>query len=112
MGWSGFKVGGGSQQLEAEAAKLQKQIDKLLDLLIEADSCSVVRAYEKRIEMMEQDNRLIEQRIVFVGSKPDTFRKSFEHAIRFLANPYEIWEKGNLDLKRNVIALAFSEPLV
>ncbi len=90
--WDGrvSKSGAAVNSLKAEAAKLQKQIDKLLDRLIEADSCSVVRAYKKRIEMMEQDNRLIEERIVFVGSKPDTFRKSFEHAIRFLANPYEI----------------------
>ena len=35
----------------------------------------------------------------------------FEHALRFLANPYNTWENGTFADRRNVLKLAFASKL-
>ncbi len=101
-----------TQSLLREASQLQKQIDKLIDRLVNATGDSVIEAYEQRIAKMQQDKKVLMERINNLAVKQDTFSKTFEHAMRFLSNPYKVWEKGSFDLKRNVLNLVFSEPLV
>ncbi len=46
------------------------------------------------------------------GKPRHTYEESFEHAMRFLANPWNIWKNSDLTLKRTVLRLAFVEPLL
>ncbi len=39
----------------------------------------------------------------------DRYDDFIEHALQFLANPWNLWETGQFTLKRMVLRLAFSE---
>lgn len=40
-----------------------------------------------------------------------SFEKMFKLAMRFLANPYEIWKNGDILIKRTVLRLVFASPI-
>ena len=43
------------------------------------------------------------------GKPIRSFEDMFEHACQFLANPWKIWNNGDLAQRRTVLKLAFSE---
>lgn len=97
--------------LEAQIKDTEDQIEALLDRIVEAASPSVIQAYEKRIDKLERQKiRLSEQSARSVPPQ-GRFEEFIEHALHFLANPWNIYEKGSLVLKRTVLKLVFAEPL-
>ena len=100
-----------SRRLKQEAVHLQEKIDSLVDRMVEADAPGVVAAYEARIERLQNDKRLLEDRVENTARPVTSFEDTFEHALRFLANSYEIWSSGHLGLRRTVLRLVFAEPI-
>ncbi|WP_299790810.1 recombinase family protein [uncultured Marivita sp.] len=100
-----------SNGLKANIKQLEKQIDQLLDRIVDASNSSVVTAYEKRIAKLEREKVLAEEQLAQSGKPRHTFEESFEHAMRFLSSPWTIWNNSDLTLKKTVIRLAFVEPL-
>ena len=89
----------------------QKKIDGLLERIVDAGSSSVVRAYEKKIEELERQKILLEERAE-AARKPRYAREDlFELAFEFLSSPWNIWDKGTLAVRKTVLRLAFSGPL-
>ena len=92
-----------------DVAKLEKQIDGLLDRIVEASTPSVVSAYEKRLAKLEREKLVMQEKLA-QGPKPKaSFDELFELACTFLANPWKIWESGQLTLRRTVLKLAFAD---
>ncbi|MEM1344783.1 MAG: recombinase family protein [Pseudomonadota bacterium] len=94
-----------------EAADSQRQIDKLLGLIVEASTPSVIAAYEARIADLEHTKALALEKAANNAQPRHTREELFELALAFLANPYKIWEKGCLSLRRLVLKLGFAERL-
>ena len=94
--------------LKAQIGKLEKQIDQLLDRIVDANSDSVVSAYEKRIAKLEREKLLAQEQLAKTGSPRHTLEESFEHAMSFLANPWKIWNNSDYALKKTVLRLAFA----
>jgi len=90
---------------------LEKQIDQLLDRIVEASNQSVIAAYEKKIAQLEREKLLAEEELLSVGKPRYTLEESFELAFRFLSSPWNIWKNYSLEWKRTVLRLAFSEPI-
>lgn len=102
------------EQAAAYARKigeLDKQIDQLLDRLVEAEGKTVIAAYEKRIGKLEAEKLVLAEKAAGSGKPLRPFAQMFELALRFLASPCEFWESGRFDLQRVVLRLAFSERL-
>ena len=97
--------------IKANIKRAEKQIDQLLDRIVDATNDSVVPAYEKRIAKLEREKMLAEEQLSQTGKPRHTFEESFEHAMRFLLNPYKIWRNADLALKKTVLRLAFVQPL-
>ena len=97
------------KSLQDGIAGIEKQIETLLDRIVEATTDSVVSAYEKRIAALEREKALAAEKLVSMGRPRYTFEDSFEHAMMFLANPWKIWASGRLTLKRTVLRLAFAD---
>ena len=94
-----------------EAQKLERQIDGLLDRIVETANPSIVAAYEKRIAKLEHQKRLALSKTAKSQKPQHTFQELFEHAMGFVSNPCKLWDSGELRLKRLVLRLAFSERL-
>ena len=100
---------GAAKALQDSVARIEKQIDRLLDRIVEATTGSVISAYETRIAALEQEKALATERLVSAGAPRRTFGESFELAMTFLASPWKLWENGGLTLKKTVLRLAFAE---
>lgn len=81
--------------LKSQIASLEKQIDQLLDRIVDASTDSVVAAYEKRIAELEREKLLAQEQRAETGAPRHTLEKSFEHAMTFLASPWTIWKNSD-----------------
>ncbi|MEM9099035.1 MAG: recombinase family protein [Pseudomonadota bacterium] len=90
---------------------IDRQIDSLLDRIVEATSTSVVRAYEQRIEKLEREKLSLTEKASKSVPEEGRYEELIEHALGFLANPWKLYKKGGYALKRTVLKLAFPEPL-
>ncbi len=97
--------------LRRDILKLDKQIDNLMDKIVDAESNTAITAYERRIARLEKD-KLIKAEKLENGTTPQrTFEEMFELALTFLANPWKLWASTRLEDKRTVLKLAFDAPL-
>ena len=97
--------------MKAELSQIERKIAQLMDRLVEADSESVIRAYEKRIGDLETDRMVIREKIEKCGKPLATYEDTFEHSMGFLSNPWEIWENGSIEHRQTVLKLAFADQL-
>ncbi len=94
---------------DAKIKDLDKQSSKLLDRLCEADSKTVISAYEARISKLEQQKLLLAEKAASNGQPRAPFEQMFELAMQFPANLCKIWQSGRFDLQRLALKLTFSE---
>ena len=94
---------------DAKIKDLDKQSTKLLDRLIEADSKTVITAYESRISKLEQEKLLLTEKAASTGQPHAPFEQMFELAMNFPANLCKVWKSGRFDLQRLALKLTFSE---
>ena len=95
-----------------DIAQLDKQLDNLLDRIVETTSETVIAAYEKKITKLENDKLIQLERLANKAKPKHTFEEIFELAMTFLSNPWNIWKNGELPLRKTVLRLAFKEHLV
>ena len=88
---------------------IDKQIEALVDRIVESTTGAVVTAFEERIATLERKKVLANERLLSAGRPRHAFEESFEHAMRFLSSPWKIWTSGSLALKKTVLRLAFAE---
>lgn len=99
------------KQLQLDIRKVEKKTETLLDRIVETNTDSVVAAYEARIANLEQEKRLMAEKLTNQTGPLAPFDKLFEHAMKFLSSPWKIWQSGDLLQKRTVLRLAFRERL-
>ncbi|WP_167601821.1 hypothetical protein [Celeribacter sp. HF31] len=78
---------------------------------MEADTSTVIKAYEKKIGQIEQEKLLLAEKAEQTGKPKATFEQMFELAIRLPASLWKVWETGRFDLQRLVLRLAFADRL-
>lgn len=93
--------------LKTELKKLDKQIEQLLDRIVDAGSSTVIAAYEKRISNLERKKLVARDKIINSGQPKLTFDELFEHACSFLSNPLKLWHSDRLEDKKAVLKLVF-----
>ena len=100
-----------SSSLEKELKKMNRQVDSILDRIVEADNQTVITAYEKRIKDLEAEKIILSEKIVRCGTVLPDFDKTFRTAFEFLANPCLLWHSDRLADKRTVLKLVFADKL-
>ncbi|MEW7986881.1 MAG: recombinase family protein, partial [Candidatus Thiodiazotropha sp.] len=99
------------QGLKNDVQNITRQIDQLLDRIVDAESPTVIAAYEKRINKLEQDKLVIAEKTATTGKPVRGFDGSFRTALDFLANPWKLWNSDRLEDKRAVLKLTFADRL-
>ncbi len=100
-----------AKRLRAKARQVELDVEKYLERLVRTDNEKMIFAYEARISELEHERARLEE--AAQNARPEkTFDEMFEHSMRFLSNPYEIWKNGDFEAKRTVLKLVLSEPLV
>jgi site-specific DNA recombinase len=95
--------------LKSEVGRLDKQIEQLLDRVVEASNASTVSAYERRIAKLEKEKLLASEKLAQKPGPKRTFEEMFELACGFLSSPWNIWQIESMEAKKTVLKLAFAE---
>ncbi|MGE0279576.1 MAG: recombinase family protein [Rhizobiaceae bacterium] len=95
----------GRRQVEA----VEKQIESLLTRIMNASNQTVIRSYENKITELERSKLVLAEQLAFQAEPKGKFEEQLEPALTFLANPWKLWQTGNIALRRTVLRLAFAE---
>ena len=97
------------EKLKQDMNALEKQIEGLLERIMEASNQTVITAYEHKIEELERKRLLMAEKLENRAVSQGRFDDFIEHAMNFLANPWKLWTSEQFTLKQTVLRLAFSE---
>ena len=95
--------------LEKELTKAEKNIEQTLDRIVEADSPTVIKAFEKRINKLENSKLILQEKLDGASKPSRPFQEMYRTAMVFLSNPYKIWAFGEFADKKAVLKLALTE---
>ena len=96
------------KRLKVQIRKIDTDMSKLVDKLIETESALVTQKIEDKINQMEQNKLAIIQKCENLGQPKTGYSEMFELALRFLSSPWNIWMNGSFADRRNVLKLAFT----
>lgn len=94
-----------------QIASVEKQTETLLARIMETTNARVIQAYEAKIADLEHKRVRLEEQAALRLKSEGTFEEKLEPALQFLANPWKLWQTGQITLRRAVLRLAFTERL-
>lgn len=94
-----------------KARRLDDEISKVVDRMIEVSNPRALQAFENRIEALEREKLMALEMATRKPQSVRPFSEMFEHTMRFLANPYECWKIGGPTARKLVMRMAFDAPL-
>ncbi|MEA3014316.1 MAG: site-specific recombinase [Sphingomonadales bacterium] len=97
--------------MKREIVEIDRKIALLLDRVVEAESTTVMKALERRVEEMEQRKLGLAEAMLSCDAPVRDYDASFRTALGFLANPWNLWTSDRLEDKRAVLKLTFSDLL-
>ena len=100
-----------AEAINAEIADTEEQICRLVDRIVEARNDRAIRAMEDKIAALEEHKAVLAEKSAISALPQPSFKEAIELSWRFVANPYNIWQKGSFQLRRLVLKLVFLEPL-
>lgn len=108
-----YARGSEAQRVEflAQAKELEKETDALLQRVVRASSPTLVEAYEERIEELQKEKMVLEEKASQSTILQLPFERVFEHSLDFLFSLKNCWNSGGLELRRLVLRLTFSDHL-
>ncbi len=101
-----------AKELRKEIKAIDKQVDQLLDRIVDSGNTTIIAAYEKRVNKLEREKIVLEEKIAQTGKPRHTLEESFELSMQFLSSPWKIWDNNTLAWKKTVLRLAFSEQIL
>lgn len=97
--------------MKLQTVAIGKKITQMLDRIVEADSPTVISAYERKVDELERQKLVLAEKTARCGTMVKGFDESFRTALEFIANPWNLWANGSLDDKRIVLKLTLATPL-
>ncbi len=102
---------GDKDEFRKQYQDVNKQIEGLLDRIVEAKTASVVSAYEARIDKLERQKFILSERLENSVPPKGRLEDCIELALKFLSSPWNIYKNGDHVMRQTVLRLAFSEPV-
>ncbi len=97
--------------LKNQLDDLNQKIESLLDRIVDANNASVVNAYEGKIDKLERDKIVLQEKIGKAVPEKGRLEDCMELALSFLSSPWNIYKNGDFAMRQTVLRMAFSEPL-
>jgi DNA invertase Pin-like site-specific DNA recombinase len=95
--------------LEAQLDAKEKEHAKLVRRAIEIDNTAIAKGIGLELEKVEREQLILREKIAQGIEPKRSFGDVFELAMQFLSNPQGIWENGNIQMRRLVLKLTFTE---
>ena len=102
---------GDAKQLRLRSKAIGRKIEAAIDQILTEDDEGIVRALKKKLVALESEKVASEGKASNLIDASGNFDDVFELALKFLENPFKIWENGDLAAKRTVLRLVFSRSI-
>ena len=103
------QVGASKKAFGKKVKKLESEIDRMLDRIAETSSNRAAVAYERKVDRLEEEKLLTQEKLAQLGVSKATASKSVELALGLLSNPWKIWNSGDPKHRKLVLKLAFAD---
>ena len=100
-----------AHSMKSELLKIDHKVEQFMERIVETDAPTVVSAYEKKLQRLEEEKVLLREKIEQCGRPHQPFEDSFRTAMTFLGNPIVLWDSERLEDKRAVLRLVFANKL-
>ncbi|WP_406567298.1 recombinase family protein [Azospirillum fermentarium] len=100
-----------TKALGAEIVKIERQVEQLLERILETSTSSVIAAYEQKVQKLEREKLLIQERMANSGRPKSSFDSTLRTALEYLLSPWKLWCSDKLEDKRTVLKLTFANHL-
>ena len=97
--------------LKREITRIEKETEEFLSRIVSTQNASVIAAYENKIASLEREKFLTAEKLQKSMRPAASKRDVLELSMKFLSNPYKLWDSGDVILQKIVLRLAFSERL-
>lgn len=97
--------------LSAHLVKTDRQVQQLLERILDTSVPSVIAAYEDRIRTLEADKTVLKEKIIDTRRPKTNFDTALRTALEFLSSPWILWNSPRFEDKRTVLKLTFSSKL-
>ncbi|MEP5730218.1 MAG: recombinase family protein [Sulfitobacter sp.] len=94
-----------------EIARLEKEIEAILDRIMAASNSAIIHRYEDKVETLERQKALTNEKLANQAEAKGAFEEKLELACQFLASPWKVWDNGSTPARRLVLKLAFTAPV-
>ena len=105
-------IAGNNEDVRAEIrtrlTEIDTQIETLLDRIMEGKSETLVASYERRVEKLEREKLLLNEKLGAHAKLRQSPSQEFEPALRFLKNPMNLWRSDDLARKQAVMKMLFA----
>ncbi|MBX3598939.1 MAG: hypothetical protein KF874_15350 [Rhizobiaceae bacterium] len=101
----------GGSLFRGHTTKLQRDIDKVVDLMIETESDTARSAYEKRLQKLEREKAVTVERAASCVRPARDYDETLRTAVEFLASPWKLWNSERFSDKRLCLKLTFADKL-
>ncbi|MBL4647310.1 MAG: recombinase family protein, partial [Rhizobiales bacterium] len=97
--------------LRRDVLKIERQVEQLVDRIVESQSATLITAYESRLSKLERDKLIVAEKLEKDVGTQRGFDEMFELALNFFSNPWKLWASEHIEDKRTVLKLAFDHRL-
>jgi site-specific DNA recombinase len=94
-----------------QMSELEKQIDQILDRMMDVTNRDVIARFESKIAGLEKRKSILAEQSTKTTAPAQTFEEKLEPVLTFLANPWKLWQtegKSRIYMRRLVLKLAFT----
>ena len=92
-----------------DMAGIDRKIENIIDRIADCDSPIVIKGLERKAERLEDDRRVLAEKIAGCGRPVRPFDEMYRTALQFLAKPYETWASRHYEERKAVVKLALTE---
>jgi len=97
--------------MRKQLINVDQQSELFLDRIMNAQNPTVIEAYEKRIDELQTQKTILQEKITNCGKPTTGFEQTYRTAFAFLENPHKLWASNQLEDRRALLKLVFTDNL-
>lgn len=111
--WDHLLADGGRQKkaMAAQIVKIEREVDRMLERILDVSEPRVLAAFEDRVRKMEDEKIVLRERMEKTSRPARSYDQTVRTALAFLANPWNLWRSQRFEERRMVLKLMFGERL-
>ena len=102
---------GQAKAITQQITMIDRKVGQFLDRVIEVDSPILLDTYESKIRDLQEEKVYLSEKVQLCGRPLASFEDTFRTAIEFLGNPQKLWDSNNIEQRRMLLRMAFSDKI-